>query len=222
MAGGTTGIFVVLEGVEGAGKTTQVELLRQRLERAGVAHTVGREPGGTELGEALRTILLEFSQGEILPESELLLILAARAAFVREIVGPALERGHVVVVDRFELSTLAYQGFGRGLDVEELETLNRFATGGLRPDLTLLLDVPVEQGRARQERDGKERDRFEAGGDPFLERVREGYNTLARRREDVILLDGTLRSEEVHERVAGLIGSRFPERFPETFTTASG
>ena len=212
----------MLEGVEGAGKTTQVELLRHRFSQEGVSHTVSREPGGTAVGEGIRELLLERREMEISPETELFLILAARAAFVREVVTPALARGEVVLADRFQLSTFAYQGFGRGLELEAVRTANRFATGGLSPDLTVLLDVPVLEGLGRQRAMGKVRDRMEDGGQDFLRKVREGYRTLAREEEDVVLLDGTLSSEAVHGRVVELLRTRFPGHFPETFTASPG
>ena len=212
----------MLEGVEGAGKTTQVELLRHRFTQEGVSHTVSREPGGTAVGEGIRELLLERREMEISPETELFLILAARAAFVREVVTPALARGEVVLADRFQLSTFAYQGFGRGLELEAVRTANRFATGGLSPDLTVLLDVPVLEGLGRQRAMGKVRDRMEDGGQDFLRKVREGYRTLAREEEDVVLLDGTLSSEAVHGRVVELLRTRFPGHFPETFTASPG
>ncbi len=216
------GLFLVLEGVEGAGKTTQAELLRHRFRVTEVAHTVSREPGGTRLGEGIRELLLERVELDIPIESELLLMLGARAAFIQQVVRPALERGEVVLSDRFELSTFAYQGFGRGIDLNEVRRLNRFSTGGIRPDLTLILDVPVGHGLARQRGAGKEQDRFEGGGDVFLERVREGYRTLSQEDERVLLLDGSLPSEVVHEEIVSLLAGRFPGRFPETFSDASG
>ena len=122
--------FVVLEGVEGSGKSTQVRLLSAWLAEMGVAHATTREPGGTAVGEAIRGVLLDRDGLEMPPETELLLVLAARAAFVRDVVRPALERGETVLADRFDLSTFAYQGFGRGLDLETVRRLNEFATGG--------------------------------------------------------------------------------------------
>ncbi len=183
---------------------------------------MSREPGGTAVGEGIRELLLERREMEISPETELFLILAARAAFVREVVTPALARGEVVLADRFQLSTFAYQGFGRGLELEAVRTANRFATGGLSPDLTVLLDVPVLEGLGRQRAMGKVRDRMEDGGQDFLRKVREGYRTLAREEEDVVLLDGTLSSEAVHGRVVELLRTRFPGHFPETFTASPG
>lgn len=213
MEAGTRGLFLVLEGVEGAGKSTQVARLSRWLDESGVRHVATREPGGTEVGEALRSLVLERTDLELPPESELLLILAARAAFVREVVRPALERGETVVSDRYDLSTFAYQGWGRGLDLDELRRLSGFASGGLRADLYVLLDVPVEEGAERQRVQGKGRDRFEGEGAAFLSRVREGYRSLARADERVRLLDATGTVDAVHERVTALLRAEFPETF---------
>jgi dTMP kinase len=195
---GVTGRLVVLEGVEGAGKTTQVARLAEWLTESGIPHSVAREPGGTPVGEAIRSVLLDRVELDVPPPTELLLILAARSAFVRKVVRPALERGEVVLADRYEPSTLAYQGYGRGLDLGEIQRLNAFATGGLEADLTVVLDVPVETGLARQAREGKDADRMERGGRAFLERVRTGYRELAARDSRTVLVDARGSSDEVH------------------------
>lgn len=211
-----TGRFVVVEGVEGAGKTTQVARLAEWLAARGVPHTVAREPGGTRVGEAVREVVLQRLDLDVPARTELLLILAARAAFVRQVVEPALARGDVVVADRYEHSTLAYQGYGRGLDLAEVERLNRFATGGIRPDVTLILDVPVELGTARQRSGGKEADRMEREGRAFLERVREGYLALAGRDPSARLVDATGPADEVHRAVVAAV----QEVLGGTFATA--
>jgi dTMP kinase len=195
------GPFLVLEGVEGAGKTTQARLLTEWLESAGVAFTLAREPGGTEVGEAIRNVVQDRSELTVPPETELLLYLAARAAFVREIVRPVLDRGELFIADRFSLSTYAYQGYGRGLDLDSVRALDRFATDGLVPDLYLVFDLPVEEGRARQRAGGKEADRLEAAGDEFLERVRRGYQELAAGDERARLVDALGSADEVHTRI---------------------
>lgn len=211
-----TGRFVVLEGVEGAGKTTQVARLAGWLADKGVPHVVAREPGGTPVGEAIRSVVLDRLDLEVSPRTELMLILAARSAFVRQVVRPALDRGEVVVADRYEPSTLAYQGYGRGLPIEEIERLNAFATEGLVADLTLVLDVPVEIGLERQSREGKEADRMERGGLEFLERVRAGYLELASRDPRALLIDASGTAEDVHgavlEHVRGCLRGTFPHR----------
>jgi dTMP kinase len=210
---GKRGLFLVVEGVEGAGKTTQVELLSRWMSSTGIRHLTTREPGGTPVGEALRSLVLNRTDLELTPESELLLILAARAAFVKEVVRPALERGDVVLSDRYDLSTFAYQGWGRGLDLDAVRRLSAFATGGLSPDLYLLLDVAVREGAARQRLQGKGTDRFEGQGEAFLSRVRDGYLSLAESEPSVHLLDATGTSDAVHKRVKTLLQARFPETF---------
>jgi dTMP kinase len=164
-----------------------------------------REPGGTPVGEAIRSLLLEHRDLEVPGETELLLMLAARAAFVRDIVRPALDSGQTVLADRFALSTFAYQGYGRGLDLEAIERLNRFATGGLEPDLYLVLDLPAGEGAERQQRDGAERDRIEQEGVTFLERVRDGYRELGEQRPNVRIVDARGTTDEVHHRIRALI-----------------
>lgn len=205
--------FIVLEGVEGSGKSTQIRLLSAWLSEMGVAHASTREPGGTAVGEAIRTVLLHRDGLEMPAETELLLMLAARAAFVKEVVHPALERGETVLADRFDLSTFAYQGFGRGLPLDRVREMNDFATGGLRPDLYILLDLPAEVGALRQAREGKTLDRIERAGAGFLERVRDGYRTLAESegRAQVVNARGT--PEEVHARLRALLQGTFPETF---------
>ncbi len=207
------GFFLVLEGVEGAGKTTQARLISRWLEERDVPHQLAREPGGTLVGETVRRVLLESDGLEIAPQAELLLMLAARSAFVHEIVQPALARGEVMVADRFELSSLAYQGVGRGLGLKRVRELNAFATGGLRPDLTLVFDLPVTVGQARQATAGKKRDRIEKEGTALLESVREAYRRLADEDGAVRLVDGSPPAAEVHRTVRELLKSGFPEPF---------
>jgi dTMP kinase len=205
-----TGFFLVLEGVEGAGKTTQARLLTDWLEEEGVPFRLAREPGGTSVGEGIREVLLARRDGGMPAETELLLILAARAAYVREVVRPALDAGLVMVSDRFELSTFAYQGGGRGLDLPEIRRMNAFATGGLVPDLTLVFDLPVEEGRARQAKDGKVLDRIEGEGRDFLERVAAAYRRLGNTEPGAVLVDAASPPADVHGRVRELVRSRLP------------
>lgn len=207
------GFFLVLEGVEGAGKTTQARLLSRWLEERAIPHRVAREPGGTPVGEAIRRMLLDARGVEIPAETELLLMLAARAAFVRDVVRPTLERGAVMVADRFELSTLAYQGLGRGLGLDAVRQLNAFATGGVRPDLTLLLDLPVPMGLARQADSGKVRDRIEEEGRSFLEVVREAYRTLAAQDDSVRVVEASGGELEIQRALQEILMIELPRPY---------
>lgn len=168
--------FVVVEGPEGAGKSTLVRWLGTALRAEGRDVISVREPGGTPVAEAARKLALK-SRHEMAYAAELFLILAARADLVERVIRPALESGQIVVADRFGLSTMAYQVAGRGLPAADVEAALRIATGGLTPDLTLVLDVPVAVGRERQRAAGKVRDRFEREEDEFHGRVREAYRT---------------------------------------------
>lgn len=206
--------FIVFEGIEGSGKSTQIRRVADELAARGVDHVLTREPGGTPVGERIRQTVLHGTDLVIPPRTELLLILAARAAFVDDVVRPALDRGAVVLSDRFSWSTLAYQGYGRELPLGQVERADAFATAGLVPDLYLVLDVPVEQGQARQGLQGKVPDRFEGAGRHFLERVREGYLRLAAGTPGAVLVDGTGGPDVVAERVRTALRARFPETFP--------
>ena len=210
--------FIVVEGVEGAGKTTQVRLLSSWMTALGIAHVSAREPGGTGVGEAIRGVLLAQRDEDVPAETELLLMLGARAAFVRGVVEPALSRGEIVLADRFELSTFAYQGYGRGLDLDDIDRLNTFATGGLAPDLTIVMDLPVAEGASRQAQEGLEPDRIEGEGAAFLERVRRGYQELSSRRDRIRMIDARGEAEVVHSRLRGALA----EAFPETFSVPTG
>lgn len=207
------GFFLVLEGGEGAGKSTQARLLGEWLSGLGVPHILAREPGGTPVGEAIRKIVLDKGDLAMPPETELFLILGARAAFTRDVVRPALEAGKVVIADRYDLSTFAYQGYGRGIDLDQVTEANRIATGGLAPDCYLILDLPVEEGIARKGglSDG---DRIERSGDAFLARVHAGYRTLAAERQGAHLVPADGEPEVVHRRLCTLLEETFPETFP--------
>lgn len=183
---GLPGRFVVLEGIDGCGKTTQLQALSAWLPGSGLLApgarlVVTREPGGTPLGQALRQLLLHPPQGAApLSGAELLLYAADRAQHVEQLIRPALAAGHWVLSDRYSGSTTAYQGHGRGLDLGLIAQLEMIATAGLRPDLTLWLDLPL--GESERRRGGRPADRIEAGGAPFLERVAAGFRTLAAER----------------------------------------
>jgi len=207
------GRFVVLEGVEGAGKSTQARMLGECLESCGIPFTLTREPGGTEVGEAIRNVVQDRPELSIQPETELLLYLAARTAFVQQIALPVLARGELLIADRFSLSTYAYQGYGRGLDLDEVRRMDRFASGGLEPDIYLVLNLPIEEGRARQKAAGKREDRLESSGEAFLEAVGRGYRELAGRDGSVRLVDALGTPLEVHTRVREVLYRELPETF---------
>ncbi|TAM99555.1 MAG: dTMP kinase [Rhodanobacteraceae bacterium] len=172
------GRLITLEGGEGAGKTTLLAGLRGHFQRIGMDVLYTREPGGTPVGEAIRALVLDPAQRGLAAETELLLMFAARAQLVREVLRPALESGRWVLCDRFTDASYAYQGGGRGVDVVCIAGLESIATGGLKPDLTLLLDLPVTHGRARANQRG-DADRIEAERDDFFERVRAVYRDRA-------------------------------------------
>ncbi|HXF94921.1 MAG TPA: dTMP kinase [Gemmatimonadales bacterium] len=192
-------MFIVVEGPEGAGKSTLVRWLAAQLRAQGRPVLTVREPGGTPVAEAARKLALK-SRHEMSDTAELFLILAARADLVARVIRPALVEGQIVLADRFDLSTLAYQVAGRGLPRHDVEAALRLATGGLAPDLTLVLDVPVAVGRERQRRAGKggdRGDRFERQDDAFHERVRGEY--LAARGPGVVHLDATQSRKAVQQ-----------------------
>jgi len=175
----TRGLFITLEGVEGSGKSTQIRHLAEVLSQAGYLVLQTREPGGTPSAEAIRHILLSAPSHEpITPRTEALLIFAARCQHVTHLITPALRCGTVVLCDRFSDSTLAYQGFARGLDLEWLMAANKVATSGLTPDLTLVLDLPVSVGLARRRADRGQQNRLDCETERFHRRVRPGFLTL--------------------------------------------
>lgn len=176
-----SGKFITVEGGEGGGKSTNIPFVRDLLLRAGKNVVMTREPGGTRLGEAIRGLLLDTQYKGMAQEGELLLVFAARAQHLAEVIRPALAQGHWVLCDRFTDATYAYQGAGRGIAVERIAQLEAWVQNGLQPDLTLLLDLPVDVGMARAGRRGQH-DRFEQERLDFFERVRQGY--LARAKND--------------------------------------
>ncbi len=209
------GLFIVLEGPEGSGKTTQAALLEEWLVARGVRVLRVREPGGTEAGEQIRGILLH--RGHLPARAELLLMEAARAVLVEEKIRPALAAGVLVLADRFALSSLAYQGVARGLGLERVRALNDFATVGIEPNLTIVLQVAPVVSEARRTGRGAA-DRIESAGRDFHESVARAYELLAASGSGIVLLDGNAPVAEVHERILGVLR----ERFPETFRSGQG
>ncbi len=173
-------LFITFEGPEGSGKTTQLQALRGYLEARGFRVYAPREPGGTRIGDLVRSIVLNPEHTEMQPTAEILLFSAARAQLVGQEIRPRLAQGQIVLCDRYADSTLAYQGYGLGLDLQTLRVITAFATGGLQPDLTFLLDVPVEVGLARKRgQDANEWNRMEQRLREYHERVRAGYREMA-------------------------------------------
>jgi dTMP kinase len=192
------GLFLSLDGIDGCGKSTQSRLLSDWLRSRGHAVTICADPGGTPLGDQLRSILLQQKQALALP-AEALLFMASRAQLVADVIRPALERGDDVVSDRFLLANVVYQGYGGGLDPRQLWEAGRLSTGGLQPDLTFVLDLPVALARTRRNRPP---DSMEGRDDAYHQRVRDGFLTEARKKPDtIIVLDAAQPVEVVQERI---------------------
>ncbi|HVX39575.1 MAG TPA: dTMP kinase [Gemmatimonadaceae bacterium] len=214
------GRLIVFEGAEGAGKSTQLRRLADWLGARGHDVVAVREPGGTIVGDEIRRMLLD-PASDIVPRTEALLFMASRAQLVERQIRPALDAGATVLVDRFFLSTYAYQGVGRGLPEEELRTANAMATGGLVPDLTLLLTLPVDEGLARALKRG-EHDRMERAELAFHERVARAFETFATEAWQrahaecgpIVLVDARGAADDVFARVLHVLGDRWPGTFP--------
>jgi len=200
-------VFITFEGIEGCGKTTQAKLLYEWLLDRGKEAVLTREPGGTPAAEELREFILRDREELFPPFSELCLYMAARGFHVENLIKPSLKEGAFVICDRFSDSTLAYQGYGRGLDIELIEKMDRKATGGLKPDLTFLIDIPVEVAFERIK--NRRKDRLEKEGSEFHRRVREGFLKIAQRnRERVVVIDGTKSIEEIFKEVIKELSGR--------------
>jgi len=208
--------LISFEGGDGSGKTTQLKLLDNYLASRGKSCLSTREPGGTTLGEMIRKILLEAGKVEIASPTELFLYLADRAQHVHEVIRPALASGRLVLCDRFTDSTLAYQGYGRGVDLDMLRRLNQVASHGITPDVTFLLDCPVEVGLSRTAQrnmnlksGGSREDRFEQERADFHERVRRGFLELARAEpQRIYVLDASRPTEEVHHEIKKIVDEK--------------
>lgn len=196
------GLFITFEGADGCGKTTQIELLNKYLQNKEYETLLTREPGAKGLGVKLREILLNYD-GEVSPNCESFLFLADRAQHVDCIIKPALAEGKIILCDRHTDSTVAYQGYGRGLDLDKIHLLNNYATSGLKPDLTIVFDVDVETSMQRV---GKEKDRMESAGVEFFNKVRQGYLEIAKQEPNrVKVINSSDTIENIHKQVVELI-----------------
>jgi len=210
------GFFITFEGIEGCGKTTQLRLLKERLQADGRQVLATREPGGCPIADKVRAILLDAENSAMTPSAELLLYAAARAQHVQEMVVPALERGEIVLCDRFTDATVAYQGHGRGLNLDLIGQLNEVATCGVAPGLTILMDCPVETGLSRarariESTEGDREERFELESMRFHERVRAGYLKLAHDNPArFIVIDAARGVEETAEAIERALAGRLP------------
>ncbi|MCQ2753724.1 MAG: dTMP kinase [bacterium] len=200
------GLFITFEGADGCGKTTQLKLIDEYLRGKGYKTLITREPGAKGLGEKIREILLNYD-GDVSPRCESFLFLADRAQNIDCIIKPAIEEGVIVLCDRHTDSSVAYQGYGRGLDIERINFLNNLATDGMKPDLTLVFDVDIETSEKRV---GSKKDRMEKAGREFFERVRQGYLEIAKKEpERIKVVDSTKSIDEIHQEVIKLIQNKF-------------
>jgi dTMP kinase len=209
------GCFITFEGIEGCGKTTQIRLLEQYLADRGFKVLLTREPGGCPIADQVRAILLDAANSAMTPSTELLLYAAARSQHVEEVIRPALADDHIVLCDRFTDATVAYQGYGRGLDLGTIEDLNRLATSELKPHLTLLLDCPVEVGlkralaRINNISTGAREERFELESARFHQKVRDGYLKLAgEEKERFLIIDGSNNVQDTQVAVTTAVLGR--------------
>ena len=199
------GLFITFEGGDGCGKSTQLELVRKYLEEKGFKTLITREPGSVGLGQKLREVLLHYD-GDVAPRAEAFLFLADRAQHIAKIVKPAIDNGVIVLCDRHTDSSVTYQGYGRGEDIEQINMLNNLATQGIKPDLTLLFDVSTEVAQTRV---GSEKDRMESAGIEFHKKVRQGYLEIAKKEPQRIkVVDSNLSIEEVFAEVKKIIDEK--------------
>lgn len=206
-------MFITLEGPEGSGKTSQIPALKAFICERGYDVLVTREPGGTSVGDQIREVLMNLKNVSIVPRTEILLFQAARAQHVEEVIRPALAAGKVVICDRFGDSTLAYQGYGHQTDLEKLRYLVNYATGGLQPDLTLLLDIPVREGLKRKADNASEWNRLDAYAEAFHCRVREGYMRLVQEEpERWKIIDATQPMPQVQAAMQRAVQDRLSEK----------
>ncbi|MBW4448429.1 MAG: dTMP kinase [Spirirestis rafaelensis WJT71-NPBG6] len=202
------GRLIVFEGVEGCGKTSQMQLCQEWLQNLGISVVVTREPGGTPLGLDLRRLLLDAENKTIFNTTELLLYAADRSQHVEQKLKPNLEKGNIILCDRYTDSTIAYQGYGRGLDINLIKQLNAIATGGLESDLTLWLDVDIEVGLSRKRADNDIADRIELEAIAFHRRVQQGYSQLQASQEKIVRIDASLNKEAVQKMIQTTLSDR--------------
>ncbi|NLE00265.1 MAG: dTMP kinase [Fibrobacter sp.] len=207
------GLFITFEGIDGCGKSTQLSLAARSLRERGLDVVVTREPGGTPIAEKIREILISPENSEMVNECELLLYLAARAQHVHQTIIPALEEGKIILCDRFQEATFAYQGFGRSFSLKLLKDLNAFATGSLNSDCTLIFDISEQVSRIRLEAINKGKDRLEQNGIEFFKRIRNGYHELAKAEPSrIVLIDGERSISEVSDLVRSRIDALLQSR----------
>lgn len=195
-------MFITFEGIDFCGKSTQIKLLKKYFEEKGKEVLLIREPGGAGISELVRTILLDKNNLAMHPETEILLFSASRSQLVREVILPSLKKNKIILADRFFDSTTAYQGYGRGLNLEVVNTINRFAIGDAIPKLTFLIDISVEEAARRKAKiKGEKLDRIEVSDNDFYNRVRGGYLKIANEEKRFRIIDGSLPVDEVHEKI---------------------
>jgi dTMP kinase len=215
-----SGLFITFEGIDLCGKSTQVRMLAEHLKDRRIEVVLSREPGGPPISEKIRQILLSREHASMRPLTELLLYEAGRAQHTEELIRPSLEAGRCVILDRYGDASTAYQGWGRQLGADMVKHLNELATGGLRPDITILLDLPPEEAARRAPEKDWQADRLEVEAIEFHRRVREGYRRLAAEEPDRIkLIDGRGSVDEIHEQILILIEPILSSRFPQYDTT---
>ncbi len=198
------GLFITFEGIEGCGKSTQAKLLSEYLEKKGYNVFLTREPGGPKISEEIRNLLLSTKNKEMLPETEVLLYMASRSQHTGEWIIPALEKGQIVISDRYYDSTLAYQGAARKIDIKLIDTITKFATFELKPDITFLVDLPAEIGLSRISK--QDADRLEMESIEFHKKVRVGFIEIAKReKKRYIIVDGTESVEKIHSKIVKIM-----------------
>jgi dTMP kinase len=198
------GLLITFEGPDGSGKTTQISLLREYLSSKGFEVIYTREPGGTNISEKIRDIILDNKNSEMSAMCEALLYASSRAQLVSQVIKPALSEGKIIVMDRFVESSVVYQGIGRKLGEDNIRRINEAATDGLKPDITFLLTIPFEEGLKRKSKQ-KAFDRLESSGDDFHKRVYEGYMSLANSADYIKVIDANRTLEEVHQDILNII-----------------